>query len=427
MDDETLRPWPDRPDRPDRARVRRRRRRTLLYGAGGTVLAGGMATAGYVTAAALTGGAPSAARAGATALVTRGSAAPAAQAGPTGASSSAGPTGASGATGPTGGPGGPGAPAYGPGPATGGFGAFGFGAFGDHRHVVGFGFAGSGPFGPGGAFGGPALGLYGVVTSASGTPLSITISEADGTSVTVGTTSSTTYTSASGAAAASDVHVGDLVRIEPTSATASSSSPTAQRVAIEQSSVEGTVVSFSGGAIVVRNDELLEQTITVSAGTTYSLDGAKGAASDVTTGAEIVARGTVDPDGSTLDATNVDVVELRVAGTVQSVDGSTIVLAAPGGSVVRVSTGSSTSFVSGLSSTSSSISAVTKGALVMVTGTRSAGGGIDARQVRVLPAGAHGIFGPGWAPGGGPFGPPGMRGSAGATGATGPTGAAGAA
>jgi hypothetical protein len=374
--------WPPRTLPQETSTARARRRRGVAFGIGGTVLAGGMAAAGYAVASSVT-------------------AAPSAAGGDTAAHSLKASKLNS-----------PGAAAAAPNGVSGVSGSSGSAAGGGHRFRIGFGAAGpaagglgggppaavgvgAGAFGPRGAGGAAWLGLFGVVTATSSSPSSITITEADGTSIVVSTTSSTTYRDTAGTTTASSVQSGDDVRIEPTAATAASSTPTAAQVLVEPPTLTGTVVSVSANAIVVRNSELFEQTIHVSATTTYSENGTTVQASAVTAGEDVVASGTLDADQTSLDASSVRIVELSVTGTVSSVIGSTIELDLGAGSSLAVTTSSSTSFTSGNSSggSTSSLSAVKSGDHLLVTGLRQLGGAIAARSVRILPAGA-GAFGP---------------------------------
>lgn len=135
-------------------------------------------------------------------------------------------------------------------------------------------------------------GLGGVVTAASAT--SLTITEWNGTSATFALTSATTYTAGSTSVGNSALATGERVRV----GVSSSDSTTATSVSIELAQLFGTVTGVSGNTITIKDPQGFTRTIVVSSSTTYPNSGL----SAVTTGAKVFAQGTVDPNGTTLDA-----------------------------------------------------------------------------------------------------------------------------
>jgi len=171
--------------------------------------------------------------------------------------------------------------------------------------------------GPGGP-GGPGHGPGGIVASI-GTN-SFTIKHDDGTTQTVNTTSSTTYERDGQASTASALAVGQHVGVRPTGpppappsgsstdAAAPSSTPiTAAEVDIMDPSIHGTVQSVNGNVVTVVDDQGFWRTVNVSASTTYTNNGQSATQSALTTGAKLVAFGSVDADHTSLDATTVAV------------------------------------------------------------------------------------------------------------------------
>ena len=143
-------------------------------------------------------------------------------------------------------------------------------------------------------------GLGGYVTAVTMT--TVTITEWNGTSATFNLTG-TTYTAGNEPATWSSLVVGDRVRIQ-----VSPSDPTtALSVNIELAMLFGTVSGVSGETITITDWQGFTRTILASTtGTTFTVGGVPGGTiADVTTGAKILALGTVDPDGTTLDALSI--------------------------------------------------------------------------------------------------------------------------
>ncbi len=158
--------------------------------------------------------------------------------------------------------------------------------------------------GPGSDFAdapGMMRGLGGLVTSVSGT--SITVKDLQGTSTTYAIDAATKVTKERQIATAADLVVGEHVRI----LVSTTSATTAAGIDIELARIGGQVVSVSGNTITVSDHDGFYRTVTVSGATTFSKGGASATLSDVTTGSLIMAEGTVDANHTTLDASSVGI------------------------------------------------------------------------------------------------------------------------
>ena len=121
--------------------------------------------------------------------------------------------------------------------------------------------------------------------------------------------------------------------------------------------------------------------------------------SAVTKGAQIAAQGTVDKNGSDLDASKVAVLLPRVAGTVQSVSGSSFVVQGMDGAKHTVTTTSSTTFHKGRAQ--ASLSDVKQGVRVQAMGDRQSNGDLTATTVQIAPDRPQNPGAPPAPPGGG--------------------------
>jgi hypothetical protein len=150
-------------------------------------------------------------------------------------------------------------------------------------------------------------------------------------------------------------------------------------------SMAGAVKSVSGQTLTIQDFMGFTRTIHTSSSTTYTRGGQSATSSAVTNGAEIAAQGTVDKNGTDLDASKVAVLLPRVAGTVQSVSGQSFVVQGPGGATHTVTTTGSTTFHQGRSQ-AASLSDVKQGVRVVATGDRKSNGDLTASSVQILPA-----------------------------------------
>jgi hypothetical protein len=146
----------------------------------------------------------------------------------------------------------------------------------------------------------------------------------------------------------------------------------------------GTVKSVNGPTVTIQDLMGFTRTIHTSSSTTYTRGGQPANSSAVTNGAQIAAQGTVDKNGADLDASKVSVLLPRVAGTVQSVSGSSFVVQGRDGSKHTVTTTGSTTFRQGRSN--ASLSDVKQGDRVVAMGDRQSNGDLTASSVQILPA-----------------------------------------
>lgn len=236
-----------------------------------------------------------------------------------------------------------------------------------------------------------------------------------GAIVTVDTTAATTYEEALSKVTASALRVGQQVAVlfrRPTAATSASpvsASPptvTAASVDIILPSLEGRVVSISGGTIVVSDLEGFHRTIVTTDATTYLEAGTSVSASALTTGADLVAFGAIASNHTDLDATTVEIVGPVAGGKVTKVSGTTITVSAlAGGRTLEITTTPTTIFRN--NGKTSSLSAIKVGDVVLAIGSRQSTTTFAATAVRfgsLSSIGAGGApSGPGgWAGYGGP-------------------------
>jgi hypothetical protein len=146
----------------------------------------------------------------------------------------------------------------------------------------------------------------------------------------------------------------------------------------------GTVTSVKGSTITIKDLMGFTRTIHTSSSTTYTRGGQPANSSAVTNGANIAAQGTVDKNGTDLDANKVAVRLPSVAGTVQSVTGSSFVVQGPDGANHTVTTTGGTTFRQGRNQ--ASLSDVKQGVRVIAMGDRQSNGDLTATSVQILPA-----------------------------------------
>jgi hypothetical protein len=140
-------------------------------------------------------------------------------------------------------------------------------------------------------------GLVSAVTSDS-----LTLRTPDGTR-TIGLTSSTTYYTGRTKATKDAVKAGSVVHVRLVDPRATKQ--VAAVVTVEPAHLDGWVTAVSGGAITLTDPSGFTRTVRTSSATTYVKDGAAATSSIVSVGTFVRAVGTVDADGTTLDATRV--------------------------------------------------------------------------------------------------------------------------
>jgi hypothetical protein len=157
---------------------------------------------------------------------------------------------------------------------------------------------------PGSAIGGfGGIGFGGItVTSVNGSDVSLKTD--DGWTRTITVSSTTTITKAGATIKVGDLAAGDKIRFSEKRAADGSYSVTA--IVVVLPSLAGQVSAINGDTLTITQPRGTTATIHVSGATTYQVNGAKGALSDVKVGSFIVAEGTQRTDGS-LDAAAVRV------------------------------------------------------------------------------------------------------------------------
>jgi hypothetical protein len=175
---------------------------------------------------------------------------------------------------------------------------------GDRRGGPGFGPGGFGPGGFGPAFGPGGFGQVGFrdITISAIDGSNISLKTDDGWTRTVAVTSATTITKGGATIAIGDLAVGDQVRFAQTRAADGSYSVTA--IVVVLPTIAGEVTAIDGDTLTVTQPGGATAMIHVGGSTTYQVDGATGALSDIKVGSFIVAEGTQRADGS-LDAADV--------------------------------------------------------------------------------------------------------------------------
>ncbi len=152
------------------------------------------------------------------------------------------------------------------------------------------GFGGFGVFGRGGV----------TITAVNGSDVALKTD--DGWTRTVTVTSTTTITKGSATIAVGDLKVGDKVAFRQDRAADGTYSVTA--ITVIMPSIAGQISAIDGQTLTVTQPGGTTATIHVDGSTTYRIDGAAGALSNLKVGSFIVAEGTQRTDGS-LDAAGV--------------------------------------------------------------------------------------------------------------------------
>ena len=161
----------------------------------------------------------------------------------------------------------------------------------------------------------------GYVTAVTAT--SVTVLRWNGVTTTYAITPTTVFTEGSRSSSAASLVVGDRVNIR----LARSAKTTALRINIELAELGGKVTSVNANTITITGGQGFSRTILVSSATTYSESGTSATLAGVTIGLTINAKGTIDPNGTTLDALTVTIGHPEtVRGTVTAVTSSLVTL-----------------------------------------------------------------------------------------------------
>jgi hypothetical protein len=157
---------------------------------------------------------------------------------------------------------------------------------------------------PGSAIGGFGGIAFGGITVASINGSDVSLKTDDGWTRTISGRRTTTITKAGATIKVGDLAAGDKIRFSEKRAADGTYSVNA--IVVVLPSLAGQVTAINGDTLTVTQPGGTTATIHVSGATTYQVNGAKGALSDVKVGSFIVAEGTQRTDGS-LDAAAVRV------------------------------------------------------------------------------------------------------------------------
>lgn len=242
---------------------------------------------------------------------------------------------------------------------------------------------GSGAVDGRGRLGGVGFGAI-TITSISGS--NVGLETEDGWTRTIAITSSTTITKDGETIAASDLAVGDEIRLRQSRASDGTFTITA--IDVVQPRIGGTVTSVTADSITVTGRDGASHTITTTNSTTYRLGGADASRSDVVVGSRIVATGSAGT-GDSFTASTVTIKAPRVGGTVTAVTASTITIQQRDGSSLTINVDADTTFgVAG--NNAAALGDVTVGMRLIAAGRQNADGSFDATAIRAGNGRFHG-------------------------------------
>jgi hypothetical protein len=145
------------------------------------------------------------------------------------------------------------------------------------------------------------IGEGGLVTAVTST--SVTVDRWDGKVTTYTITPTTTFTEGSSPTTAASLVVGDRINIR----LARKAPTTALKINIELAELAGTVSSVVGNVITITGPQGFARAILVSSTTTFTQGGVAATLADVAVGDALFAKGTIDPNLTTLDALSVKI------------------------------------------------------------------------------------------------------------------------
>lgn len=143
--------------------------------------------------------------------------------------------------------------------------------------------------------------FHGTVT-ALGTS-SVTVTLLSGPAATFALTSATIYTDGSVVLNSASLAIGDLVGVRVNSLAPT----TALTISLEVATLSGIVTNVAGTTITITTSQGFSRVIVVSSTTTYTKADTPATLADVTVGAKIRAQGSVDANGTSLDARSVTI------------------------------------------------------------------------------------------------------------------------
>ena len=221
--------------------------------------------------------------------------------------------------------------------------------------------------------GGPAGTIS--ITAVDGSNISLKTD--DGWTRTITVTASTTITKAGATITAADLAVGDTIRFSETRN--SDGTYTIDAIVVVVPKAAGNVTELTANGFTIKGRDGLTRSVTVDAATAYSLDAKAGTKADVTVGADVIVAGPQASDGS-ITALHVTIILPRVAGTVSATSADGFTMTERDGTKLTVHVDAGTTLqVAG--KTSPTLSDITAGMNVFVTGTQRSDDSLDAATV----------------------------------------------
>lgn len=260
---------------------------------------------------------------------------------------------------------------------------------------------------------GPGIGIgrFGSIEITRISGSSVSLETENGWTRTVTVTDAVTITKGGVEIELDALEVGDTIRLRETRDDDGTWSVTGIVVVVPMTA--GTVTKVDAASITISERGGLTRVITTTGSTVYKVGGEDGSRSDVTVGDEVIVAGDSGDDGS-FTATSVIVRLPRVAGEVTAKSGSSLTLQLRDGSTITVTVDADTEYVLP-DVTDPGLDDIDVGDRVVVVGSETADGSVDAAAIHAgfgagpgLGRGGHGR-GPGGvgldgvAPGG--FGP----------------------
>lgn len=222
----------------------------------------------------------------------------------------------------------------------------------------------------------------------------ITATRPDGKTVTIHTSSSTTYWRGGSQVNAGAVTAGTHIAVR--GQRASDGSVTATRVEIVLPSYAGKVTAINGADLTVQGRDGQSHTIHTTTTTKVNRAGETASVGDIKVGESISVSGTLNSD-QTLTADVIRIALPHAGGQVTAINGSDVTVRDRAGGTLTIHTGASTKFFTvsrgqnGPQKTQIALSALKSGDRIIAEGTRNSDGSLNALVVAVVPQGAlHG-------------------------------------
>ncbi len=256
--------------------------------------------------------------------------------------------------------------------------------------------------GPRGAHG-PHFGRGGEFTVTNVSGQTITAKDRTGASVTITTTSSTTFMNGTQTIHITDIKVGDEIAVR--GARASNGNVTATAVMVRQPDAGGKVSNVNGSSFTVTGPNNQTQTIQTTSTTKFMVGRTAGSLADVKAGEMVRATGTLNSDGS-LTATTVNIATPHVMGKVTAINGNTLTLSTFNNGTTTVQVTSATTYFNVQTKAAAKQTDIKVGDRVMVEAALGSSAPYTATAVVIVPAGFTGpAGGPGFGGPNGPHGP----------------------